>query len=172
MSGGRIASRCAPSKVFTEIERGAWGGLLSVQGGLMRLVSEDLEINSMITHPEFEVILRLSWRADRRARIQDLAAQSLLTRSGLSRVVERLERKGLVTRSRADEDGRGTYAELTDKGIERLAQAADHHLDFVRTQFLSRFTDTELRTLGRLLARANEPMAEDVPTPTKRKKGR
>jgi len=148
-------------EVFSELERAAWGGLIAIQGGLMRRVAEDLEQNSRLTHPEFEVLLRLSWRPDRRARIQDLAGQSHLTRSGMSRVVERLERKGLVTRSRAMEDGRGANAELTPAGADRLAGAARHHIAFVRRQFLSRFRDEELRTLAALLARANEASRTD-----------
>jgi DNA-binding MarR family transcriptional regulator len=148
-------------ELFSELERGAWGGLLAVQGGLMRRVAEDLEQNSHVTHPEFEVLLRLWWTDGGRARIQDLAATSLLTRSGLTRVIERLERKGLVTRSRAPEDGRGAYAELTPAGAERFAGAARHHIDYVRREFLSRFSHDELRTLGALLARANDPNRDD-----------
>ncbi len=144
-------------ELFSELERGAWGGLLALQGGLMRRVAEDLERNSQVTHPEFEVLLRLWWSDEGRARIQDLAATSLLTRSGLTRVVERLERKGLVTRSRALEDGRGAYAELTPAGAECFASAARHHIEYVRRVFLSRFSQDELRTLGALLARANHP---------------
>jgi DNA-binding MarR family transcriptional regulator len=149
--------RRSGTKGFNKIERGAWGGLLAFQGGLLRRVEEDLEQNSQLMHPEFEVLLRLSWQRDAGVRIQDLAAQSLLTRSGMSRLVERLERKGLVKRIPAAEDGRGYYAVLTEAGSERLAAAAAHHIDFVRSEFLSRFTDVELETLGALLARANDP---------------
>jgi len=155
-SGSDLAHRTGPQG-FDEVERSAWGGILAVQGGVIRRVEEDLDRHSRLTHPEFEVLLRLAWSPGRRARIQDLAAQSLLTRSGLSRVVERLERKGLVTRSRATEDGRGSYAELTEAGADRFDAAADHHIAFVRSEFLSRFTRDELRTLGALLRRTNDP---------------
>jgi DNA-binding MarR family transcriptional regulator len=148
---------------FDEVERSAWGGVLAVQGGVIRRIEEDLDRHSRLTHPEFEVLLRLAWSLDRRARIQDLAAQSLLTRSGLSRVVERLERKELVTRSRATEDGRGSYAELTAAGADCFAAAEDHHIAFVRSDFLSRFTRDELRTLGALLHRANDPAPKVAP---------
>src|SRR5216684_2506000 len=160
-SGSDLAHRSQQG--FDEVERSAWGGVLAVQGGVLRRVEDDLDRHSRLTHPEFEVLLRLAWRSDRRARIQDLAAQSLLTRSGLSRVVERLERRGLVTRSRATEDGRGSYAELTAAGVDRFAAAADHHIAFVRSEFLSRFTRAELRTLGALLRRANDPTPEGHP---------
>ena len=141
---------------FSEVERGAWGGLLAIQGGLVRRVEEDLDQHSRLSHPEFEVLLRLSRAEERMARIQDLASQSILTRSGVSRVVERLERKGLVRRTPAVEDGRGAYAELTAEGAERFHEAAVRHIAFVRSTFLNRFTTDELRTLAGLLARAND----------------
>ncbi len=164
--GSDLVHRSGPPG-FDAVERSAWGGVLAVQNGVLRRVEEDLDRHSRLTHPEFEVLLRLAWRSDRRARIQDLAAQSLLTRSGLSRVVERLERRGLVTRSRATEDGRGSYAELTAAGVDRFAAAADHHIAFVRSEFLSRFTRAELRTLGALLRRANDPAPDGHPADPK-----
>jgi DNA-binding MarR family transcriptional regulator len=162
-SGADLAPGTGPLG-FDKVEHSAWGGLLALQAGLIRRVEEDLDRHSRLTHPEFEVLLRLAGSSDHRARIQDLAAQSLLTRSGLSRVVERLERKGLVTRSPATEDGRGSYAELTAAGAELFATAADHHTAFVRSEFLSRFTRDELRTFSALLQRANDTTADRRPT--------
>ena len=136
------------SKHFNECEQNAWGGFLSTYAKLNRIIEEDLQAHSHITHVEFEVLLRLSWNESHRMRIQDLAAQSLLTRSGVSRVVERLEKAGLVIREEAPEDRRGAYAVLTDEGVERFRVAAEKHGACVRENFLGKFNEDELKVMG------------------------
>ncbi len=113
-----------------------------------RMIEEDLQSHSRITHVEFEILLRLSWNETHRMRIQDLAAQSILTRSGVSRVVERLEKAGLVIREEASEDRRGAYAVMTDAGMERFRTALQAHVVFVRQNFLSLFNDEELNQMS------------------------
>ena len=136
------------SKHFNDLEQNAWGGFLSAYAKMNRIIEEDLQMHSQITHVEFEVLLRLTWNANRRMRIQDLAAQSLLTRSGVSRVVERLEKAGLVTREEAPEDRRGAYAVLTEAGAERFRVAAEKHGECVRESFLRKFSKDELKVMG------------------------
>ena len=70
--------------------------------------------------------------------------QSILTRSGVSRVIERLKKAGLVIREGASEDRRGAYAILTEAGIERFQAASQAHIAFVREHFLAHFSDQEL----------------------------
>ena len=142
---------------FDAVERAAWGGLISIHGRLMQSVEEDLQATSGLTHPEFEVLLRLRFAPDGRMRIQDLAAESILTASGMSRVVSRLESRGLVARHRAEEDGRGSYAEITEAGASAFDDAAVQHTRFVREHFLSKYTKAELRQLGELWARLDKP---------------
>ncbi len=136
------------SKHFNDLEQNAWGGFLSAYAKMNRIIEDDLQAHSHITHVEFEVLLRLSWSESHRMRIQDLAAQSLLTRSGVSRVVERLEKAGLVTREEAPEDRRGAYAVLTEAGAERFQTAAQKHTDCVRANFLGKFSKGELEAMG------------------------
>ena len=136
------------SKIFNELEQNAWGGFLGTFAKLNRSVEEDLQAHSHITHVEFEVLLRLSWNESHQMRIQDLAAQSILTRSGVSRVVERLEKAGLVTREEAPEDRRGAYAVLTEAGAERFRMAAEKHMKFVRENFLNKFSEDELKVMA------------------------
>ncbi|MGH8926356.1 MAG: MarR family winged helix-turn-helix transcriptional regulator [Acidimicrobiia bacterium] len=133
---------------FTGIEHAAWGGFLGAFGRINRLIEADLQEHSRISHVEFEVLLRLSWEKSHRLRIQDLAAQSILTRSGISRVVERLERVGLVVREGAIEDRRGAYAVLTPAGVKRFRTAMKAHLAFVREHFLVYFNDKELEQMA------------------------
>lgn len=134
--------------LFTELEKGAWGGLLGFYGWMMQVIEADLEENARITHVEFEVLLRLSWTDGQRMRIQDLAAQSVLTRSGVSRVVERMEKAGLVNREVASEDRRGAYAILTEAGLARLQKAGKTHIEIVRQHFLNFFNETELAQMA------------------------
>ncbi len=133
---------------FTAGERAAWGGLLETFSRLSARIDEDLRTRFGISHVEFEVLLRLAFAEGRRLRIQDLAAQSILTRSGMSRAVERLERAGLVTREAAPEDRRGAYAVLTELGLAHFETAADAHMAFVRRNFLELFSETELAQMA------------------------
>src|SRR5262245_47012726 len=91
---------------FSPTEHDAWGGFLKTYARIYRLVEADLLEHSRLSHVEFEVLLRLWWEEGHRLRIQELAARSILTRSGMSRVVERLEEAGLVRREGAVEDRR------------------------------------------------------------------
>lgn len=144
------------SDTFTPLEQAAWGGLRGMHGRLLRQIDADLQEHARVTHAEFEVLLRLSWAEGGRLRIQELAAQSLLTRSGISRVVERLERVGLVERTGAEEDRRGAYAVLTNAGLERFHQARARHVAFVRDQFLSHFSEAELEQMAGFWRRVNQ----------------
>ena len=129
---------------FTALELKAWGNLLAVHGRLVRLIDLDLRHRFGITHAEFEVLLRLSWTPEHRLRIQDLAHQSLLTRSGISRVVDRLAKAGLVTRVGAEEDGRGAYAVLSARGEAEFPTILSEHVAYVRNHFLRHFKTFEL----------------------------
>ena len=141
---------------FSEIEQNAWGGFLGAHARMNRMIEEDLQSHSQITHVEFEVLLRLSWNENHRVRIQDLAAESVITRSGVSRVVERLEKAGLVIREEASEDRRGAYAVLTEKGLARFQQAIRAHVAFVRENFLSHYSEDELEQMGGFWKRLDE----------------
>jgi DNA-binding MarR family transcriptional regulator len=85
----------------------------------------------------------------------------LLSRSGLTRLVERLEREGLLERADCPSDARGSLAVLTDVGLARLTQARKTHLRGVRERFLEHFSDDELERLGDFWSRvlADEPGA-------------
>ena len=141
---------------FNQLEQAAWGGLLGMYGRMMRLIDADLLEHSRITHVEFETLLRLSWEANRRLRIQDLAARSVLTRSGVSRVVERLEKAGLVIREEASEDRRGAYAILTEVGVATLKTALKAHVAFVRHNFIDLFSEQELEQMAGFWKRVEE----------------
>ena len=141
---------------FSQLEREAWGGFLSAYALIYRIVEEDLQSHSQITHVEFEILLRLSWMENQRMRIQDLAAQSLLTRSGVSRAISRLEEAGLVAREEASEDRRGSYAMLTKEGVKRFQNAIQPHVAFVKENFLNLFSEQELKQMAKFWKRLQE----------------
>lgn len=141
---------------FTSAEAAAWGGFLAAHGRLSKHLEENLRRTSGLSHAEYEVLLRLFREDEGRLRIQALAARSILTHSGTSRLIDRLEGAGLVKRAEAEEDGRGAYAVLTEKGREHFIEAARQHTTLVRELFLSHFTDDELGTMGSFWARLED----------------
>ncbi|HMJ96006.1 MAG TPA: MarR family transcriptional regulator, partial [Thermoleophilaceae bacterium] len=98
----------------------------------------------------YEVLLFLADAPDGRMRMSELAESVLLSRSGLTRLVDRLEREGLLKRERCESDARGLFAEITPDGRRMFDEARRTHLDGVRALFLDRFSRAELRTLGGL----------------------
>ena len=149
------------SKRFSQLEQSAWSGFLSTYSRLNRLIEADLQESANISHVEFEILLRLSWQPNQRLRIQDLTAQSILSQSGTSRLIERLEKAGLVRRESASEDHRGAYAVLTTAGAERLQLAMERHIGYVQAHFLKHFNETELEQMAGFWTRMAE--AEENP---------
>jgi DNA-binding MarR family transcriptional regulator len=139
------------SATFTESEMAAWGGLLTVYGRMDRLIEHHLQQAFGISHVEFEILLRLAWSGDGRMRLNDLAEGSVLSRSGVSRAVDRLRSGGLVARSVAAEDRRGAVVELTEAGRRLFDRAMSAHVDLVRREFLTALSPADQTELTRLL---------------------
>lgn len=93
---------------------------------------------------EFEVLIRLARSPERRLRMTQLAGQVALTTSGITRVVDRLERDALVRRVACPSDRRGSWAALTEAGLARLAAALPGHLGLLERHFTGRFHPEEL----------------------------
>jgi DNA-binding MarR family transcriptional regulator len=96
----------------------------------------------------YEVLHHLEESTAGRMRMRDLAEQAQLSRSGLTRLVDRLERDGLLERCTCADDARGAFACLTSTGRERLQEARGTHLGVVREHFFSRFSEQELALLA------------------------
>ena len=133
---------------FTQTEARAWGGLISTYSRVSALLEDDLRRNSDISRAEYEVLLRLFFNDEGRLRIAQIADRSLLTRSGMSRLVDRLERAGLVERHGDKDDGRGSYAAITAHGRDHFTATATRHTALVRELFLSHFTNEEQKTMA------------------------
>jgi DNA-binding MarR family transcriptional regulator len=124
----------------------AMGLLLETVGGLeAKLAAQYAEHG--LAPAEFEVLLRIARTPGQAMRMSDLAAQTLLTTSGITRVVDRLERDRLVERQACPTDRRGAFAVITDEGLARLAAVLPSHLDLVDKWFTGRLPGTELGSL-------------------------
>jgi len=126
----------------------AWRGLLRAHACLAKRLDAELERSHHLPMSSYEVLHHLEEAAGGRMRMCDLADQAQLSRSGLTRLVDRLERDGLVSRCSCQHDARGSYACLSDDGRERLREARVTHLAVVREQFFSRFSEQELALLA------------------------
>lgn len=140
---------------FTDAERAAWGGFLRAYATLDQAIDADLRAQAGLRHSEFEVLLRLRTAPDQRLRVVDLARDSVITRSGTSRLVDRLVSAGLLTRETDADDGRVLYAVLTDAGRDTFDRIRDRHIAFVRERFHARLNDDEIAILGRVWTKIN-----------------
>jgi DNA-binding MarR family transcriptional regulator len=131
-----------------ERELRAWRGMLRVHATLTKALDAELEAAHGLPLSSYEVLLHLDDAEGRRMRMSDLAATVILSRSGLTRLVDRLEREGLIARESCPSDARGSFATLTDAGKRKLAAARATHLAGVRSMFLDHFGDEELELLG------------------------
>jgi DNA-binding MarR family transcriptional regulator len=133
---------------LTAEELGAWRGLLRVHSALVKALDAELSAAHDLPLSSYEVLITLESAPGRRLRMAELADSVLLSRSGMTRLVTRLEDKGLLERDLCTDDGRGCFAVLTERGSELLAEARPTHLDGVRERFLTHFTDDELSLLA------------------------
>ena len=151
--GAAAAVRGADGDPLTPLELGAWRGMLRVHAALLRRLDDDLRAAHGLSVTSYEALMLLGGSPRRRMRISELSSATLLSVSGMSRMVDRLAREGLVVREACEEDGRGAEVALTPSGRGRLRAARATHLAGVRREFLSRFSDDELTAMGDLWSR-------------------
>ena len=136
------------SRPLTETELGAWRGLLRTHAMLVKRLDAELEAAHGLPLTSYEVLLHLADAPERKMRMCDVADSVLLSRSGLTRLIDRLERDGYVERVSCADDARGAFARLTDEGQAKLASARSTHLDGIHEHFLQHFTGEELEFLA------------------------
>jgi DNA-binding MarR family transcriptional regulator len=138
----------ADEEALTLGELRAWRGLLRAHACLAKRLDSELDRAHHLPMTSYEVLHHLEEASRGRMRMCDLAEQAGLSRSGLTRLVDRLERDGLLERCSCSHDARGSYACLTEAGRERLLEARVTHLSVVRSAFFSRFSEGELTLLA------------------------
>ena len=132
-----------PLRELAPAELGAWRGMLRVHSALVKALDAELIAVHGLPLTSYEVLINLQAAPGRRRRMAELADSVLLSRSGTTRLVDRLERDGLLERDTCDSDGRGCFAVLTDRGEELLSKARATHLEGVRERFLRHFEPAE-----------------------------
>ena len=126
-------------------------------------MEDDLRREHGLPLSSYEVLLFLNQAPGHRMRMHELAQSVLLTPSGLTRLVDRLEAEGLVARESCPTDRRGAFVALTPAGKARLRRAAPTHLKGIQEHFGRHLTDAEADTLSRALSRVAEGAGKPVP---------
>ena len=134
----------------------AFGALLRAHMSSTKQLNAQLVADHGLTLSDYGVLLQLAWAPDRRLRRVDLADKILLTASGITRLLDGLERSGFVERGACDVDRRVVYAVLTDRGLAKLREAATTHIAQIEMLFGARLDEGELDTLVTLLAKLGE----------------
>ncbi len=130
----------------------AWRTFLRAHARVVRELERELQADQDLALTDYDVLVQLSAAGERRMRMSELADRLLLSRSGVTRLVDRLVSDGLVERVSCESDRRGQWAALTDAGYARLRRAAPTHLRGVTTHFLDRLSADDLASLDRMLA--------------------
>ena len=130
---------------------GAFAALLQVHAAVVRKLEERLEEQRLVPIAQYDVLLELNAAPGRRLRMQQLSARVVLSRSRVSRVVDEMEKAGLVRREPDPDDRRAAFAVITDDGRVRLRKAAPVYLQGIEDEFLSYLTAPERKSLERSL---------------------
>ncbi len=151
-------------------EAAAFHALIRTHARVVRILEAELEAEQGLSLPAYEVLAHLSEAPDRRRRMTELASFAVLTPSGLTRLVDKLVRDGLVERQRCGTDARVVYAALTDAGFQRLVDAYPTHLRGVREHVVDRLTPAQLDAVAEALGPLTtgdgpEPSAADCTEP-------
>ena len=128
---------------------GPWRAFLTAHALVTRRLDEDLRTEQQMTLAEYEALLHLAQAPEQRLRMNQLADRIVLSRSGVTRLIDRLVADGFVARSQCSSDGRGAEAVLTDVGLDRLRQASRTHLRGIKAYFIDSVADDDLDAIRR-----------------------
>lgn len=159
----------AETKWLSDAEQRAWRAYLRMTKTLTVALGRQLQADSALSLPDFEVLVNLTDVADNRLRVSELAKALRWEKSRLSHQIARMERRGLVTRQECVDDGRGWFVVLTPDGRAAIEAAAPGHVDTVRKLFFDDLTPDDVAALTslaeRVIARveAHDPSAVTNP---------
>ncbi len=138
----------------------AWRAFLDAQAEVLRRLEADLVKEQRLTLAEYDVLAQLVETPGRRLRMAELSARVRRSRSGLTRLVDRMAAAGLLRREQCPSDRRGSFAVLTVSGHDRLRRATPTHFRGIREYFASRLDRAQLASLAAVLA----PLGTDQST--------
>ena len=154
-AGGTISAR--DPRIAT------WRLFLQTHARLERLLDEDLRSAHDLTLAEYDAMLQLAESPTHRLRMHEIAERVVLSRSGVTRLIDRLVRDGLVERSNCSTDGRGAEAVLTASGLDRLRKEAPTHLRGISDHFLDTMSAAELAAVDRAMNAIIAGLGPDAP---------
>jgi DNA-binding MarR family transcriptional regulator len=131
----------------------AWRSYLQSHASIVRMLDAELMAEHGMTARDYEVLLYLAQAEDRHLPMSALAERTMLTRSGITRLIDGLVAAGWIQRVACPNDARVSYAQLTDTGYEKLREAGCSHVTSIRRLFLEHFTLQEIDQLASLLRR-------------------
>jgi DNA-binding MarR family transcriptional regulator len=131
----------------------AWRSFLQSHASILRVLDSELVTEHGMTTRDYEVLLYLAQADERKLPMSALAESTMLTRSGITRLVDGLVQNGLIERASCPNDARVSYAQLTELGYEKLRNAGCSHVKSIQRLFLEHFTAEEIDQLATLLGR-------------------
>ena len=149
------------TKWLNSAEMTAWRSFIETTGDLMRTIEKDLEPFGL-DRGDYQLLAMLSEAPDHKLRMCDLADSLRLTRSGLTRRMEGVLKKKLVTRVQSIEDGRVANVQMTPKGMELLKKAAPHHLESVRRLMIDLLSPAEIKAIGSAFGKIADNLAHSA----------
>jgi DNA-binding MarR family transcriptional regulator len=135
----------------SEAERGAWTGFLRAHSRIAKALDRELAAAHDLPLSEYDVLVQLAVTDEGRLRMSDLAEAIVLSPSGLTRLVDRLARRGLLRRERCQSDSRVVYATITTAGFEKLLEATPTHLDGVRRLFWAHLSPDQTERMAAIV---------------------
>lgn len=153
---------------FTDAEFAAWRGLIRMRETVMREIDRKLGDAGEISLDDYGVLVTLVSQPEQRLRMSALADRRLLTPSGITRAVMRLEKRGLVRRDEDPADRRASFAVLTDSGLTALRRAQRVHHATVRELYLGHLSEREQEQLAGLFEKALPGVVSSVDWPPPR----
>jgi len=145
-----------------EVRFEAWRHFVEAHGYVVALMADDLETERRLPIAWYQVLLLLNEAPERRMAMSELNELVTLSQPGVSRLVDRMERAGLVRRERSDEDRRSVTAAITADGLEELAKAAPIHRDGILRWFTDSLSDREAAVLARALGRIHASARDEL----------
>jgi DNA-binding MarR family transcriptional regulator len=141
---------------------GAWRAFLGAHARLFRRLDDELRLEHDLSLPEYDALLNLAEAPGRRLRMSRLANLVLLSKSGVTRLIDRLEADGSVERLQCAHDARGAEAVLTDEGLRRLRRASTTHLRGIERYFIEALGADDLQVIERTMNAVSRTTGESL----------
>jgi DNA-binding MarR family transcriptional regulator len=149
-------AQSSPGLAAADPRLDVWRTFLQAHARLFRRLDDELRQEHGLSLPEYEALMHIGRAPQRRVRMSQLAQQVLLSKSGVTRLVDRLVADGLIERSACSSDARGAEAVLTPAGLDRLRAAAGTHLRGIDRYFVSALSPDDLDTISRTMRSVSE----------------